>query len=797
MLTSPMRPRDWIFALSGAASLIDQVVWMRWLGRQLGSDALGASLTVGVFLAGLALGAAWGARPAASTGEPAKRYAWLSLWVALWALASGPLLQRVGPVDSLGARALASALVLLPPTIAMGALFPLMGRLCVENDAERGARTGAFYGANTLGAAAGALAAPFLLLPSLGLSASLWAGAALDALAGAGAAFGLLGTVDARTGAARPAAAPRPAPGSPASESLDPGRGAAVVALLGASALAFEVIQFRALTALTGASVHAQGIVLGVFLIGLGGGARSAAGWLQAGRDPRALLARCAAAAAAGGLLGVVVLEWRLGGSLYRDLRNWMPNGLEPARLWLAHAFLAAALLLPATWAFGAALPAAIAATRVGSGGTEALLARLYGVNSLASAAGALLAGWWAVPRFGLHGALAWALLLAALASVLALPKAAALRVLPFGALLVLWSSGALRGTADSKRWTVLHERHGTVSSATVVESPDGRERGLRVSGKVVATTAPVDLRLQRLLGALPALLAGQREEALVIGLGTGTTAGALLAFDELERLDLVELSGAVASAAPWFAAENAALLDDPRTDLILADGRAFARGAAGRATYGVVTADPIHPWTRGSSDLYSREHFSRLGALLTEDGVASQWLPLYQLSTADVRVVLATWCAAFDHAAAYCSAYDLVLLGSRGRRLDPEALLAARWPERLKPELARCGLRSPAELAALFTGDRADLLAFAGDARPMGEDRPVLEFSAPRSFLAGYSIEALAWAARPALLERVPPDARPAAERFHAELERFLAELPSGSSAAAQRYGERLVAPH
>lgn len=786
-----MQRRDWIFALSGAASLIDQVVWMRWLGRQLGSDALGASLTVSVFLAGLALGAAWGAGPAAQTPAPARRYAWLSGWVALWALASGPLLTQVGPVDSLAGRGLASALVLLPPTFAMGALFPLMGRLCVEREDQRGARAGSFYGANTLGAAVGALAAPFLLLPQLGLSASLWVGAGLDGLAALAAACGWLGPAFTAEPAAADSAKIR------ASE-LSLARGALIVALLGASALAFEVIQFRALTALTGASVHAQGIVLGVFLIGLGGGARSAAGALGGGRNPQRLLANCAAGAAAGGLLGVLILEWRLGGSLYHDLRNWMPTDVSPTRLWVAHAFLAAALLLPATWAFGAALPAAIAATRNTAVGTERLLARLYGLNSLASAFGALAAGWWLIPRFGLHSALGLALGLAALAAILAHPAAARVRLVPFGLLLALWLSGSLRKAKEADDWLVVHEQHGTVSSATVIESPAGVERGLRVSGKVVATTAPVDLRLQRLLGVLPGLLAGPPSEGLVIGLGTGTTAGALLAFDSLERLDVVELSRAVVSAAPWFANENATLLKDPRTNLQLADGRAFARAAASRSQprYAVVTADPIHPWTRGSSDLYSREHFERLKQLLTEDGVASQWLPLYQLSTADVQVVLATWCAAFDQAAAYCSAYDLVLLGSRGQPLGPDALLEAAWSPRLQTELGRCGFHSPEDLAALYSGNREALLAFAAGAEPMAEDRPVLEFRAPRSFLAGYSVEALAWAARDELLPALPVAARPAAAWFHAQLKQFLAELPSGASAAAQRYGVRLLAP-
>lgn len=788
-----MLRRDWIFALSGAASLIDQVVWLRWLGRQLGSDALGASLAVSVFLGGLALGAAWGAEPARRSTRPHRRYAWLSIWVALWAVASGPLLSLTGPVEGLGPKALVCAAALLPPTVAMGALFPLMGRLCVQRVAERGARTAGFYGANTLGAATGALLAPFLLLPVLGLSATLWTGAGLDALAGL-AAWRWLAT---STG--EDEATPTPTEDSPPANAdpLSLGRGLAVVAALGAGALAFEVVLFRALTALTGASVHAQGIVLAVFLLGLGGGARSATGWLSGSTPPRVVLSRCAAAAAIGGLAGVLLLEWRLGGSLFRDLHNWMPSGLNPMRLWLAHAFLAGLALLPATWAFGAALPAAIACVEPGPEGTERLIARLYGVNSLAAALGAALSGWWLIPHLGLQGALVGALGLAATASLLAHPNGSKLRVSLFAALTLAWTGGWLTPREAHDRWPVIFEEHGPVSSATVIQSPTTDERALRVNGKVVATTAPVDLRLQRLLGALPGLLAESRASALVIGLGTGTTAGSLLAFEDLEQLTVVELSTAVSRAARRFADANSNVLEDPRTQLQLDDGRSFARRSAldGRVRFDVVTADPIHPWTRGSSDLYSVEHFERLAQLLKPGGVASQWLPLYQLSAEDVRVIVASWEAAFPRTAAYCSAYDLVLLGSTQRDLGPEAVLAEPWTTGLMADLGSCGLGSPAELAGLFSGAGEDLREFTAGESPMHEDRPLLEFRAPRSFLTGYSLDALGWASRPELLESLPGPARVPASRFHGQLRQFLAELPEGQSAAAERFGSRLLA--
>jgi spermidine synthase len=782
-----MRASDPIFFASGAAALVYQVVWARLLARVLGSDALGSALVLAVFMGGMALGAEWAARSAGASRRPERTYALLLTTIGAWAVISPWLLGAIGPVEGLFPRAATAALLLAVPTLAMGATFPFMGRLVLGRGASLGSDTASFYGANTLGAATGALSAAFLLLPAFGFRGTLMVAALLDM----GAAFAAWRFLSA------PVATDAPPPTSPAPVTTKiPLRILVAPMFLGASSLALEVVLTRVLITVTGASVYAFALVLAVFLAGLGLGARQGVEWLARGNGER-VLAWSAWAAVLGALVGVGLLAWRLGErDVFGHLSNRMPLGVGTLRLWLMHALFAGFALLPAAFAFGLALPAAIAAA-LGQGTTgarrEVILGRLYALNTAGATVGALTAGFVLLPRLGAHHGLAVALAPAVLAALfLPHPKLAArLGLLVLAAL--LWFALDGDDKHDPSR-RVLFAASGPVSNASVEEFGAGERaiRALRVDGKIVATTAPVDRRLQVVLGALPAWLADEPKRAVVVGLGTGMTAGALLHFDALEHMDVVELSSAVARASRSFDGWNRNLFEDSRTHLDLSDGRhRLALTADGE--YDIVTSDPIHPWTRGSSDLYALEHFRHMARVLSAHGVASQWLPLYQLSREDVATVVSTWTRAFPHTAAWLTAYDLALIGSHVPL--PSDLDRRPLPSSLAAELATLGIPGPVELAALQVADDAALRSFARDAEPMWEDHPVLEFRAPKSFLAGYATEVLAWAGRTEALNIVPEASRPAAREVQALLAQFLTDLPQGLSNAAERFGDALVA--
>lgn len=771
-----MRKSDLFFFLSGAAALIDQVVWARLIGRILGSDASGVTLVLSVFMLGLGVGARLFAPLAAKSRDPVRLFFHLQLGIAAWTAASAFWLAATPPVDGMLARIGFAALSLLPPTLGMGATFPLMGRLTIAESSSTTRATAGFYGANTLGAATGALLAPFVLMPSLGLRGALITGAVCDALAG----FLIW----------RSLRAPERSPVA-ASKRRTAGfsRVLLVTFLLGFAALSLEVLLTRLFITVTGASIFAFAIVLAVFLTGIGYGSRMAA------RKDRSELAlgRVALVVAPLTLLGLTVLRLYLReDDLFGVLDNRMESGGSIVRLWFAHALWAALALLGPTLALGAALPLVVGSLTRETEDSEATLGRVYAWNTAGSLLGALVTGFWLLPTIGLANGLIVALGTAWLAAML-VPKGriqerVVATVVAAGLGLFLF-----RPTPDAAMESRVRV-HGAFATASVEETRDAESRetrSLRVNGKVVATTAPVDVRLQRLLGHIPGHIHGEVKRALVIGLGTGMTAGSLLDLPTLERLDIFEISDAVQTCAAEFREWNGNVLEDPRTRVSLVDGRhALARS---EDRYDLITSDPIHPWTRGSSDLYSLEHFERMAQHLAPGGIASQWLPLYQLSREDVDTILATWCAAFPHTSAWLTAYDLALVGSNAP-LPPLSDFPALFDE-ARSNLREAGVHSQPELVALHIADDARLRARFGATAPMRDDFPLLEFRAPKSFLAGFSTDTLAWCAQPESLAGLPADSEARGREIRGLLQQFLEELPNGLTSASGNYGERLLA--
>jgi len=795
-----MRRTDLVFFLSGAAALVEETVWARWLARILGSDAAGAAIVVAVFLGGLGLGALLFARVAERVRSPLRWYVGLELAVAAWAAATPFVLANVPPIESFGGRAAFAVLVLLPPTLGFGASVPLMARLAVRSRAEATAETSAFYGANTLGAAAGALAAPFVLLPAFGLPGALWAAAAMEVVAAVGALLFLTDAASERVPDG--GSSPEKRDGSSPARRFDVLLVAA--AILGFASLVLEVALLRLIVTVTGASVFAFGIVLCVFLLGIGLGARQLAtrrtrtGVPESALGERAQRAHDAlfAAALIAPLLivgGLLALRLQLGeADLFTGLANRAVQGGSVVRAWLSHALFAGLALLPPAIAFGIALPAAAGsiAARHPDAERERWIARTYSWNTFGALAGSLVAAFVLIPAFGPRGAIVAAVVGPFAAAWIVDPaRKAFLALAALGTLGVASQSLFPASEREAPPPVILtHDAHTTASVHDSRSSRNEPIRALRVNGKAEASTAAVDLRLQYLLGHVPGLLHGEVKRALVIGLGTGMTAGSLLDLPTLESLEIAEISPAVRRAAAYFAEWNGRVLDDPRTTVTIADGR--HRLALASERFDLITSDPVHPWTRGSSDLYTLEHFRAMNAHLAEGGVASQWLPLYELSTEDVRTVAATWCAAFQHTSAWVTAYDLVLVGSRAP-LAHEADLASRvLPTRMAKHLAPLGIRSSREIAALRVAADARLREFASGTEPMRDARPVIEFRAPRSALAGYCTEVLTWAIEPAGVAELPADLQPFARAHRAALATFLHELPRGFTTAADRLG-------
>jgi spermidine synthase len=781
-------------ALSGAAALTYEVVWFRELGLVLGVASHSVAAVVGAFMLGLGLGA-WLAGRCLARARPLHAYAWVELGIALFALASPSLLDGLrtlvhtawGPFGTAAGAFGGAIALLLVPTVAMGATFPLLGRVLAALDGpgtgqptgqpagehagrhhsaaapkdaaalgRTDTRIGWLYGVNTLGAAAGTLLAAYHLLPEYGARGTTLVAALANGIV-ALVAFGLAPLVGGASAAATQPSAPAPAPTSAgttrAPSSSTPLGLLAASALVGMAALVLQVLANRLIVSLLGGAVYVFGAIVAVFLIGIASGGLFGGALARRAVAPTALLGRIALLFCGAIGLGLAVLTWRTGGgdllagpdnlSLLRP-GEW-PEAISPLR-YLARTFeLAFLALLPATFLSGAFLPAAVATARAGAQDVGRAIGAVYAANTLGSIAGSVLAAFVLLPGLGLRGGFACALALALAAGLLLIALARrrgeALRptsVVVCGTLALLGCGALVRGEAPgaSEGLATVFHAESAASGAKVQEFTDAAEpepiRNLRVNGKTVASSIFIDRRLQYLLGFVSTLVHPEPRRLLCIGLGTGMTSAAMATAGG--DLTVVEISPAVVDAARHFATWNEDLHARADTTIVVDDGRAWLTRTEQR--FDVISADPIDPCVSGSAYLYTLEYYELGRARLAPGGLMSQWIPLYDLSPADIAGIVLTFQGVFPHATAWVTGYDMMLIGSeQPLALDPRAIDARIADPRTRALLGDVGIESAEELIGTCFAGPATLAALAALAdRPNTDDDPWIEFSAPRA---------------------------------------------------------------
>jgi spermidine synthase len=271
--------------------------------------------------------------------------------------------------------------------------------------------------------------------------------------------------------------------------------------------------------------------------------------------------------------------------------------------------------------------------------------------------------------------------------------------------------------------------RGGTVA---VVEQgrDDRRFSRLYIQGVSNTGDAMPSLRYRRLQALLPLLVHnGEPRSALVIGFGTGITAGAMLRYRDLQQPVVAELLPEVLAAAPNFKGTFDAI-HDPRLDIRLRDGRRELLRSAQR--YDMITLEPPPPSAAGVVNLYSRDFYQLAAARLQENGVVAQWLPLPTQNDEDSRALVRSFIDVFPYASLWTTEFhEMLLVGS----LQPLHLDVPRIRERFEqPEVADAleavGIDSVETLLATWVTDRSGLERYAGDAQAVTDDHPRIEYA-------------------------------------------------------------------
>ncbi|MDJ0786772.1 MAG: hypothetical protein QNK05_08175 [Myxococcota bacterium] len=738
-----------LYALSGFVSLGYQVSWFRIFADWFGSTSLVFAVVVINFVGGLGIGALLSSRVSGFLSriglhDRLRAYGAVELLVGtsvlltLLAAESVPgsfgafpyylsdgiwmqsLLYRIGHFG------VAAACVFIP-CLFMGVTFPL---LCHAFAAEpRGARfPSALYAWNTLGACAGVLACQFFFLLQLGH------GTTFVLMAGANVLLGVyfLLAGGAPASAARTTAPPEPTPAAPTS-SEDRGVIVQLVVLAAASGFvagALEGDLFKRVSFLIyvvpGATMSFISFwaIVGIFL------SSSLVNRLTSLTMGHIKIAYGLACLYAAGVwqLGDRIKVWIDPNVAVTDFPQSLLHLLAFVGIFTFPPFFLISLLLP------------FVCNELQRRGHH--LGFAYGLNTVAFCVGLVLfalvapsvsifyslklflvvlvvaAAFVAVMapeprRLGLQlGAVAVAMIVAAVATPREFDKS-------------FFDEGSLPATnpveavkADAAVTTFVVKESRPVENARIYFGRMGMS-GTNIEAQIY----------MRLMAHVPLLSHEKPTRSLLICFGVGNTASAIASHETIEQIDVVDLNANVLRTAPSFRRWSRNVHLDPRLRLINDDGRAWLRTTD--VTYDLITSEPPPPLAAGVYRLYSREYYEDALAHLGEDGLMSQWLPVYQMPDEIVDLATRTFLDVFPNAL-LMSGYggEWILVGSaspidldRMERRFSESRSVVR-------DLARVRVRKPADLRAKILLDDAGLRAKYPPGRVISDQRNDMEHS-------------------------------------------------------------------
>lgn len=724
--------------VSGAAALVYQVLWIKQLSLVVGVEVYAITTGISAFFAGLALGGLLFGRWADRLQRPVLLYAGLEVLVAMlgigatfaMSLAAQPfawLEQQIG----LLAWVLPFTLVGLP-ALLMGGTLPVLVRSLASDPQQLGKAGGHLYAANTAGAIAGTLLAAFVLIATLGVRGSALAAAMLNLLAAAGALW---------FQRQRPLSVETPTrhPADKAPDRL----ALWLYSIAGGVALGYEVVWSQSIVQFMSTRTYAFAVVLATYLTGLFLGSALLARRVDRLRDPWGVFGLLIAGAGLVALLEIALLgRWLV---LTQSLvEAWVLSlgASELAGMSARFAVAALSIVFVPTVLLGAAFPVALRLS-VGREHVGRNVGEVVAFNTLGGIIGVMLCGFVLIPFLGLVRTLGLLAIIAAGIGYIAVRKGHGVKkgrrqgVIAVGLLAVAVAlltpvnklASLLPGARNATLSFYEEGRGGTVAVVTQGKGQKAFQR-LYIQGVSNTGDAMPSLRYMRIQALLPLLIHNaEPRSALVIGFGTGITAGALTRYPGLEHRVVAELLPSVVKAAPLFKGNfNAAA--DPKVDVRLRDGRQELLRNPQR--YDLITLEPPPPSAAGVVNLYSRDFYQLAASRLQKQGLVAQWLPLPTQNIDDSRSLVRSFLDAFPYATLWTSEFhEMLLVGS----LEPIELDVGKIGQRFQQDSVRgtlqdVGIGSAASLLATWVTDRAGLERFAADAPAVTDDQPRIEYA-------------------------------------------------------------------
>lgn len=776
-----------IFFLSGFSALTYEIIWSRLLTLVFGTSIEAISAVITAFMFGLALGSYFAGRHSDFIRRYLAAYAVTEILIGIssiilyHSIINLPSLIKFfqltlhehKPFITVIIYAFNFFLVAIPTTL-MGATFPLISKHYIRNKNRVGLGIGMLYGMNTLGAVAGTFLSGFFLIPSFGVMETNYIAAFISISLGVSALWASRrdrrkGIISKREYLKKPREIFSPLRELPAITVL------AVFFISGFAAMAYEVTWTRFLVMIIGNSTYAFSAILTVFLFGIALGSLILARFVDRVRDLILLLA----------ILEIMIFIFVAATLPFLDNMPFLFQFLfnvfyaSFAYVELITFIVVLILTLVPTILMGAAFPVVnrIITSKLQFLGSS--IGSAYSANTVGGIFGAMLAGFYYIPSFGVEKTLLLLSSLNLFAGLALLVQDEKMNnlvkmtsVLVAGAFFAFYSSWLpewnknylnrgvyvyadwfgenfedvnrdLRKFFD-ERYDLRWYKEGRAGTVAVTDIKG--QLTLQINGKTEGSTGEADMRTQTMVTALPLMLKEEAKDVAIIGLGTGVSVGIAEQF-KVNRIDCVELSEEVIEASRFFSDRNHNALNNPKLNLIIGDGRNFLTYADRK--YDVIINEPSNPWISGVSNLFTLEFFKIAGNRLKNNGIMAQWIQMYSLKTEELKTLLHTFKEVFPYVSVWMfSPSDLIVLGSKGSAInDYSNIESAFYVPSLYEDLRAINIHSPADVmkAYLFGSDKTVL--FAGKSPLNTDNYPVIEFEAPKALYShseGDNIRAL-----------------------------------------------------
>ena len=726
---------------SGTAVLVYQVLWIKQLSLVVGAEVYSIAIAVSAFFAGLAIGGFTFGRWADRLRLPLVLYAILEVGIALLAVTSTILLAHSAALFAAIESRAGVIAWLLPftligvPAFLMGGTLPVAVRAWPSAGDSVARIGGWFYAVNTAGGIAGALISSFVFLPWFGVRGSAFAAGFLNVVSAVICFF-----LNHRQ-TERP-----PLTFAPKRQHFtrEARTALSLYALSGGIALGYEVVWSQTIVQFLSTRSFAFSIVLATYLAGIVLGSALYARFANKVRNPWSVFGLLIAAAGLIALLEIAGLsQWQLrfqaiaGDLTYRAVGS--PFAAMCARFFVA----ATGIVFLPTTLLGAAFPAALQIV-VGRRQIGRDVGTLIALNTAGGIAGTLLTGFLLIPRLGLVrtlGALGIGAAAIGIYAVFHGPGVAQrVRWGVFAIGMAAAACGILTPSDRLARLLAQTRGDGTLifyeesSGGTVAVVRQSTElntiRRLYIQGVSNSGDAMPSVRYMRLQALLPLLIHnGEPRSALVIGFGTGITAGALLQYPGLNKRVCVELLPAVVRAGSYFDG-NFGASSNPEIQIRMRDGRRDLLQSSDR--YDLITLEPPPPSAAGVVNLYSQDFYKMAAARLQQNGLFAQWLPLATQDDEETRSLVQSFLNVFPSATLWTTElHEMLLVGSLTPiRLDGDSITQRFSQPTIHDTLQEVGISSPEALLATWVMGREGLESYAGSALPVTDDRPRIEYA-------------------------------------------------------------------